>query len=309
MLLTIDQTEELLKIIDKNQLIATFQELGPDFLSVKDKEILEESGINLEGYKLTNDTVFTSFHFGLLSEALGQIEAKKLSYDQLKEYIKHGDYIPLTVREQAVIQSVKAQKLNDLKKLRGKIFQDVNQILVDQSLRAQQEFIREQIEEGYLDKKTVRQISNDIAEKTGDWSRDFDRIVAYTTTLAEQEGKAAMIVRNAGEDDPVVYKQVYDGACKHCVRLYLTNGIGSQPRLFSLSKLRENGTNIGKKVEDWRPTIGPIHPFCRCALMYLPKGYVWNDKTKQFEALQEDKKAKPKRPLIRVWIAGREVWV
>lgn len=308
MLLTANQLHDLLHIIDKNQLVVQFQELGPDYLSDEEKKILKQSGVDIENaYKPEGDTIFTSFHYGLLSEALGAAAAKKMDYNTLKEYIKHGDYIPLTIKEQAAIATVKAQKLNDLKSLRGRIFHDVNQILTDKSLSRQREFLKEQLVQGILDKKTISEISNGIAEKTGDWSRDFDRIVAYNSTLAFENGKSAMIQRNAGDGvDPIVYKLVFEGACDHCIRLYLTKGIGSEPRLFKLSELKANGTNIGRKVKDWRATVAPVHPYCRCVLMYKPYGYEWDKKKKSYDAPE---KYVPKRPLIRVWISGQERFV
>ena len=98
---------------------------------------------------------------------------------------------------------------------------------------------------------------------------------------AYEEGRAANIEYELGKD-AIVYKDVYPGACRHCIRLYLTNGFGSQPRLFKLSALRANGTNIGRKPVDWLAVLGPIHPWCRCTLNKLPPGYKWDDKTKDF---------------------------
>jgi len=95
-------------------------------------------------------------------------------------------------------------------------------------------------------------------------------------------GRAEQIKSDKGSD-VLVYKEVYPKACRHCIRLYLTNGVGSQPKLFSLQELEDNGTNIGLKVNDWKPTISPCHPHCRCDLNYLPKDYVWDEEKKRFD--------------------------
>ena len=78
-------------------------------------------------------------------------------------------------------------------------------------------------------------------------------------------------------------KSIWTGNCRHCIRLYLTNGVGSQPKLFRLQELEANGTNIGLKVNDWKPTVNSTHPHCRCDLNYLPKGYVWDEEKKSFD--------------------------
>ena len=59
-----------------------------------------------------------------------------------------------------------------------------------------------------------------------------------------------------------VFKDVFVGGCRHCIRLYLTGGIGSQPKIFKISDLIANGDNIGVKVNDWKPVISSTHPHC-----------------------------------------------
>jgi hypothetical protein len=311
MVLSPEQVNELLGIIDRNHLMIIGKELGPEFLSETDVDVLEHYGVKVEDlYNPIGDTVFTEFHYGMLTEALGQAFIESLNYDQLKEYIGKGRYIPLNVGEQAAIDTIKRQTFNDLKKLNGKIFTDVNQALINNSLKDQKEFLRQEISAGVADKKLITEIAHTIAEKTGDWSRDFERIVAYNSHQAFEEGKAAMIERNADGKDPIVYKSVFEGACDHCIRLYLTAGIGSQPRLFKLSELRANGTNIGRKTKDWKATLGPQHPYCRCILHYVEPGQTWDNDKKQFmDDKKSGEKVAPKRPKIRAWIAGKEVQI
>lgn len=283
------------------------QELGTEFLTVSDQLLLKQYGVDTASlYSIAGDNLHLQFQLGLLAESIGQ-QTSNFSFDQLKEYIAHGDYIPLTQREYATLASIRNNTYTDLKKLGSKIFQDVNNVLVDKSLKGQRDFIRKELEQGFLDKATVTETAHKIAEKTGDWSRDFERIVAYNSHTAFEEGKAAMIQRSVGEsEDPVVYKSVFEGACSHCVELYLTNGVGSQPRLFKLSELKENGTNIGRKVKEWKATLGSLHPFCRCLLNYLPKGYVWDKDKREFTLTPSKEEVKPKRKPIRIWIAGEE---
>lgn len=313
MILSPSQINTLLEIIDKNQLVVIGKELGPEFLNEADKQILMKYGIDPYSlYNSTTDTLQMQFQLGMLAEALHQQEVGKITFNQLKDYVSHGDYIPLTAREKATIGAIKNQTFTDLKKLRGNIFQDVNKVLVDNSIQGQSNFIQQELETGYLDKKTVSQISHSIAEKTGDWGRDFDRIVAYNSHAVYEEGKAAMIQRNNPDQDAIVYKTVFEGACAKCISLYLTNGIGSQPRLFKLSELRSNGTNIGRSVKEWKASLGPIHPYCRCLIHELPKGYVWDQQKRDFvlETTITNTIIAPKKRLpIRVSIGGIETTV
>lgn len=311
--LTPNQTNKLLKIIDKNQAMVLGREFGTDFLTDYDRSLLQESGVDLESlYSEATDTAFTSFHFGMLSDSLKEMGlADKTSYNDLYEYISRGEYIPLTHSEIEAINSIKIQSLASLRSVGGKIFQDINQILPDSSRETQEAFIRKEVEEGIRYKKTTREIASEIAHKTGDWSRDFDRIVQYMSQAAFERGKASAMTRQYGEDI-FVYKQVYPGACKHCIRLYLTQGLGSKPKTFKLAQLVANGSNIGRKVADWKPTLDPIHPYCRCILQYLSheNNFDWKIDKKKFETTAPPSVAPTRtRPKIKAIVGGKEVWV
>lgn len=312
MTLTPQQINSLLEIIHNNQSIVIGREFGIDFLTDYDKIVLQKFGIDLDQlYSFDSDTIFTSFHFGLLSDALQQVnQVNNITYDQLKDYIKAGKYIPLTVDEKQAIDSIKTKSLASLRATGNKIFQDINNILIDKSRKGQEQFLKDIIADGVEKKKTTRQIASDIAHKTGDWSRDFDRIIQYTSQSAFEAGKAAALKREFGEDINV-YKTVFPGACKYCIKLYLTKGIGSAPIVFKLNELIANGSNIGRKVADWLPTLDPIHPYCRCSLHYLSVSdqYKWDINTKKFDVQSELKSTSRPRPKIKAIVGGVEVWV
>lgn len=278
-----EQIFELLQIIDRNHNLYLITQFGEDFLTKEEKEKLIEEGVDFSKlYKPENDLIFNSFHFGMLAQSLLQ-QTKNIEYSDLKQYISRGEYLPLTTREKIVLESIRSQSLSDIKGLKGRIFQDTNQILINNTRPVQEDFLREEILNGVLNKKSVEEISRDIGKKTGDWNRDFDRIVQFISHTAYEEGKVSHILKYSGEEDPLVYKTVYEESCRHCIRLYLTEGLGSEPRTFKLSVLRSNGTNIGRKVDDWKAVIGSTHPYCRCNLNHYIRGQVWNREKKQFE--------------------------
>lgn len=319
MLLSSDKVKELIEIIERNQLVLIGKELGADFLSEADKQVLEKHGIigKFDGeWIMPKDfgmgSIDLSFHLGMLVDSIGAIETNKLNYHSLKDYVKSGNYIPTTLKQKAVLNSIKAQAFTSLKSLNGRIFADVNGIISNQTLEGQQEFLAQELKEGVSQKKTVREIANTISEKTGDWNRDFDRIIETASQNAFEQGKVAELERKyEGTDkDPLYYKQVFPSACKHCIRLYLTNGIGSQPIIFKLSEIKANGSNIGRKQDDWLATIDALHPFCRCVGKEVPEGFIWNQDTQSFST--PDPEWKPKvvnRQKIKVQIGDKEFWV
>lgn len=299
------QVQELIQIISTNQLTTIGREFGLDYLTQLDKQILFNNGVDVDNlYNEYNDTIFTAFELGMLADSLKE-HALNPSYNDLREYISSGKYLPITAKESAIINNIKSAAFGSCKTLQGKIFNDFNNILVNKD--AEIKFLEEELKSGVLEKKSLREISNTISRKVGDWSRDFDRIIQYASHTATEHGKAAVLEDTWGVD-VLVYKKVFEKACKHCVRLYLTAGPGSVPKIFKLNELRANGTNIGRKVDDWKPVLDATHPYCRCSLHRLPSSSTWN-KDKQSYDFDKEKQPKRKRAPIKVWIGGKEMMV
>ena len=312
MILSENEIHELLTIIQKNQASFVATSFGSDFLNDYDKNILDKYAVDWsKSYDITKDIVFNSFSFGMLAQAIiNQQKVKSITYKDLKQYVSSGKYIPLTQIERSTISSIKSQSLKDIKTLNGKIFNDINQSLINNSLEAQQQLLRKEIIQGSVIKKqTVSQIANEIGHKTGDWSRNFDRIVQYISQTAYEQGKASLIKQYSKTDSIIrAYKKVYQGACKHCIKLYLTNGLGSQPIIFILSELEANGNNIGRKVDEYLACVPPTHPHCRCSLQHIRDGEEWNQEKQIFE-LPEKYVSKVERKKVLVKVGTKEFYV
>ena len=311
MYLTNEQTLELLSIIEKNQAILFGKQFGPEFLSEYDRSLLTANNVDWESlYNESEDGFLQSFKLGMLSQSLNDTQKlKNLKYDTLKKFVKEGKYFPLGSIERNVVNSIKQAAFSDIKTNNGKIFQDINNILGSHNtIQQQEEFLRKEILSGYKKKNTLREIANDISKKTGDWSRNFDRIVEYNYNSCYQQGRLTSIEMSFGKEQ-LVYKKVFVTGCKHCVKLCLTNGAGSEPRLFTVQQLRDNGSNIGRKTDEWKCTINSLHPFCRCLTMYKPIGSKWNSEKQQYEIDKSTPILKQPRKPIRVTAQGEEFLV
>lgn len=265
MIFTPDQIQELLKVIEFHHIFFIGNNIGPSVLSEIDKNILRANGIDLDKL-ISEDTnlISQAFKFGVLAAALGDKNTKTLTYDDFSKYIKRGEYIPLVSSEKYALEALKTQAYNDIKGLGNKISKDVGIIHIEASEEQRREYekiIEKTAEQSISKREGVKGMVSRLGTLTEDWTRDFGRISDYIMNNAYQEGRARKIEENLGKD-ALVYKDVFPGACKHCIPAYLTNGLGSQPRVFKLSALRANGTNIGKKTIEWRPVLGSMHPWC-----------------------------------------------
>lgn len=63
---------------------------------------------------------------------------------------------------------------------------------------------------------------------------------------------------------------VYPASCRCllCRRLYLEED-GQTPRLFFIDEIGDPGTNVGRPLDQWLPTLPPLHLHCACSASYF----------------------------------------
>ena len=309
MLFTRDQIQNILMTVDMNTKFMAAKLLGEDILTDQDKKQLKDYGFNLSEIKKDFPTFLQSYHWGRLSQLIGQYNASKITYNQFMDHLDRGQYLPLTEVEQYAYKAAQNRTYSHITGLGDGIKKDVvHQIQqTEQENRAEYEkVIKKEIEEGVYQRKSLSRIMSDLGHKTNDWDRNLGRIVASEMQDIFQEGRAQIIKRKRGENNKV-YKEVFSGSCRHCIKAYLTNGISSKPKVFTVEELESNGTNIGKKVADWKPTLGIMHPWCRCELMEVLPGQQWDEESKDFTFKNVEIKDKYKDlPKIKIKIGNKE---
>lgn len=285
--------QEFFSIIEMNHLIYTAQVVGVDSLLPEDITLLKRFGIDVDSLRTDWTELTQSFHWGRLSQALGSY-AGAITYNDFSEYLKRGQYIPLNQTEKYALKYVKQNTYTHIKGLGDRVKVTVNGIITenDPLVRASYEnVIRDAAERTIIERDSLQNMVLEIGHKTGDWKRDIGRIVDTEMQNAYQYGRSEQIKREQGSLSKV-YKHVFPQACKYCIKLYLTNGMGSQPRIFTLKELQSNGTNIGRKAADWQPVIPATHPWCRCELTPIPEGYVWDEEKGMFSPSKSEKREK-----------------
>lgn len=304
MIFTQQKIQEILRIIGFNHVVFIGQNLGVDTLTKNDVRLLKSFGIDLKDLKTSFTPYEQNFYFGRLAVVLGDKNAATLGYNDFKQYLRRGQYIPLNIREKASLSFAKQRSYSHLKNLGQRVEQTVSGIIISEDQARRDLFeatIKESVERAVLERDTINSIVSEVGHKTGDWSRDLGRIAATEMQYVYEEGRAAGIEKRYGKE-ALVYKEVYPQACRFCIRFYTTNGIGSKPKVFKLDELRANGTNIGRKQKSWQKTLGPIHPYCRCMIHYVEPGYIWDDEKQMFVPPKRDK-GKPKKG-IKIIVGG-----
>lgn len=308
----LDPIIRILREIDKNMLVYIRLVLGQEALSEVDLNILQlQGGTQEEQYP----AYYRMFLLGRLTQLIGDKNSAQLNYSDFELYLKERQYFPLTSFEKVQFELARQNTYTHLKNLTNRIRTDMEDSITGYISRGEYEkMVHKEIEEGVLQRKTVKGVISDLGHKTGDWKKDLGRIVDTEMNNIFQKGRAMQIMALSHQKDPMVYKDVYEGACRHCIKFYLTNGLGSEPRLFKLSELMANGSNIGVKVADWKGTLTGIHPFCRCTLRYVEPYSKWDKEKKGFVTDEaglekEEKRLGVKTGNIKVTVGGKTFWV
>lgn len=297
--LTPNQIEEVLEIIQTHQLKFISNYVGMDMLSNSEIKQLGKAGIDVKSLPAIS-IVENAFKFGILSAALEEGISKKLTYNQFKDFLKETDTLKLTSQEDYALNQVKTRAYSDIKGLGNKIGTKFQTLLIEQNQAKREEYekiIKDTSAKTIITKQSITQMVSELGTQTADWSRDFGRISDFILHSAFDTGRAEKILEEYGEDAEV-YKDVYPHACKHCIRLYTTGGVGSEPLTFKVKDLLKNGTNIGKKTEDWLPVIGSTHPHCRCTIRRVPQGYSWSNEKGMYSIPTKERKVERQSKVI-----------
>jgi len=303
------QISQILRIIDFQHAYFIGSDIGLDVLSDDDLRVLKEYGVSPDQLKTDYTPFEQSFYFGRLSAALKD-QSSKVQYNDFLQYLRRGQFIPLSQQEQNALNYVKRSSYSHIKNLGQKIRVEADRIIIEEDVKKRHQYeklIQGSMEEAIVKRGSVKDVILAIGNKTKDWGRDLGRIAETEMQNAFETGRAEEIRKQYG-DDALVYKDVFPGACRHCIKLYLTNGIGSAPKIFKLSQLIANGTNIGVKTNDWKPTISALHPFCRCIINGYEADTEWNEEKRRWIDKPYIRKIERKSK-VRIMVNDKEYFV
>lgn len=291
-----DKIKNTIKVFHLNFL---FNTIGSSYLSKEEIYFLEEEmGKGHLDYKAIPllDKIFI---LGQLAQKLGITNINKVDVKDFDTFIKKQDPAKIGIKDST----------EELDKIKKQAYLDVlsKQFQIEKETR--QSILNEESNSGD-GKINLTNVTNDIKEKFEDWS-SLDKSISYLSESAFNEGKAVQIKEESNLSDPYVYKVPLDDekTCKYCKAAYL-NSDGSA-RIFRLSQLQANGTNIGLKPNAWKPVLGQLHLNCRCVLQYLNilKGttlsdYIWDSGAQRYvlnkEVIKERKVERKSKVHIQI---------
>lgn len=280
---SLSEIQQVIDALNKHYGLLMINILGVDSVNEFDRLFLLSQGVNIDDIKVQFPDYMQMYLLGRLTSILKDEQIRQLEAKDFEEYLNRGQFVPLSPFEKRQYEYSREKTYNHLKGLANKITGETRDILLEENKK---QIISEEISEGVNRRLSIKKVVSNLGHRTGEWERDWERIVRTEMQDIFNQGRASEYIEKYGVDSEV-YKDVYEGACRHCIRLYLTNGLGSKPRVFKIVDLINNGTNIGRKVADWLPVVGPTHPYCRCHLRHKDKAKQWNEDLGRWEFKQD----------------------
>lgn len=258
------QLKGLTNIVDLFHVKFILENAGVDALTTVERKMLQTSGINLAEYKNKRTPVEESYLFGRAQSSVRNNKTfNRLDLKQFRQFMaENPELFKLTAADRDAVKLAKQAFANDIRRLAGDIKADYQQKLIE---------VSKVVTPTTSKKKILSTIAGALATNTKKYSSRFELISSYRCHETFQDGIAHEIFDRLGPNAKV-YFSVHKDACLVCKKLFLKKN--GEPKIFLLSTLIKNGSNIGRPNNKKLPSIGPVHPRCRCKLNMIPKGKV-----------------------------------
>lgn len=244
---------------------------GPDAVDRADYDRLRASG-KIRDDKLGQDAASAAHALGTLADR----DRVMASPDEFWRQVADDVSVATEAEREAV--AVARDRIGEhVRALSGRLEQAAGHAMTDVAEASRRRRLTSSQPGAPAPQEVIARVKKAIAELRRDWLR-----VAHTELHnAAEEAKAIALARRDPGRDPRVFKRPRPDACAFCRMLFLKPD-GVTPRVFRLSALLANGTNVGRRAgqptrsgksrTEWKAVLGAVHPFCGCELFVLPAG-------------------------------------
>lgn len=277
MITTPEKLKKLRELIAKHMEALGVRVLGAESMGATKLEIeaMEREGILPKGSSLEVDPIGDGYRFGGY-RAKAERGGRSVIDHKLSDFHRAAGSMALSRVEALAIENARQWAGSYAVGLGNRMSDQIISVLNAEDMKLRQDMvqmIRSEVARGMATRDSLDTISANLREMTGDWARDWRRIVSTEVHNAQEVGAAQDIAETFGRAARVAKIPNLD-ACPDCRRVYLDEN--ERPKTYTLYELISNGTNVGRKRRAWLPTITAIHPWCRCRLVYLPEGWGFN---------------------------------
>lgn len=278
MVLTKKQIQKIKEIIEQHFNAFIFRNLGSDQLTDEERK------------KLPSD-ISTSDHFKnayLAGKHRGNAGPEELSDKSLDQFLAEifNRSLGSSNLDQKTLELVKSSITHYVQNLKHRTIDTIVRTVQDKNKEAHFDTIGESpntYQSAMRESRSIGELVSELKDKTQDMARDWDRTVRTELASIHNQGAVSAIVERNNDvkkDDILVYCQgpLDDATCDHCREHYHD---GSSYKIYRLSELLANGTNIGVNSKSWQAVVPPMHPRCRHRLIELLPGWSLDEDGRQ----------------------------
>lgn len=259
MLVSKEALEKIRNVVEKNYNSLLITLLGKNAFSKEELQKLESLGVDTD----KNDSLLQMIYYNyVLNDMKANDAPRNISEMQQQQMVK-----PVGQAHEVAEEHVDANFKHVVDKLKADVQSSIEGVIRDANLsyrnNALQNLNRPEEVDQLVKDSMVGQLKQTLRDLSGDVSRNFNRIAVTEVANALGMGSVDRVViqnRDKHPEDIYVYRiPVVDAAlCKFCRKFYLDED--GTPTLYRLSTLLNNGTNYGKKTDQWKAVAGATHP-------------------------------------------------
>lgn len=271
-LLTAFQRRQIQQIVRDGHLAFIAEMFGPTSISRDDFDRLRAAG-KIRDEKLLPQDVAVAAH------ALGVTSANEQG-----AHGTAGGHV-LTETEREAVELFRDRMAQYALGLGDQLDAAIGHVLLDVDQKRRRRRLTADRDARNEDRAAAAEVSHRIYDAAKDLRSAWLRTTHTELHNATEESKAIVLAQHHPDRDPRVFLEVRKDGCSFCKLLYLRPD-GVTPRVFKLSQLLANGSNVGRKANrptlkgknatEWKPVVGAAHPFCMCRLRHLSEGMGFN---------------------------------
>jgi hypothetical protein len=268
--------EKIRRIIDKHYKRLTISVLGASSFTNEELRQLETLGVDINNPESFIELVY---NHNFVNPAL-EVD-KPTSVEDMRIQQNMPGVVPKGEAHDYTIESLNDKTKQLIDKLKSNVQTSIEGIIYqnndDYKRNALQNLDRTFEADELIKESSLATVKQKLRDTAKDANRDWQRVAL--TEMGNAIGAASVdriVSLNTEKDLDTVY--VYrlpvndEKTCKYCRRFY--NDDDGSPKVYKLSTLLANGTNYGKKTDQWQPVTGSTHPNSRTSqVIELPPGF------------------------------------
>lgn len=269
--------ERIREIITKHYANLTISVLGKDVFTEAELKALKAIGVDTSNAESVLSLIY---HHSFINNPIDDIAPKTV--DGAKSQQSVSGLKPEGLANQYAVESLNDRTKQSIEKLKIDAQSRIESIIRQNNDKfkfdALQNLDREEFMDQMVRESTVGRVRQNLRDTAKEANRDWVRVAVTEMSNAIGIGSVDRIVtdnRDKDPDDLYVYRvTVKDSVtCKWCRSFYDDENDGTA-KLYKLSTLLDNGSNVGKKPESWRPCVGSTHPNTRTSqIVELKPGF------------------------------------